>query len=106
MTRPRFPFISIEAAPPNDRRLVACFSTNDGKRRHCERRFSAASNPESAAWTLDCFGAKARLAMTDDCPVPRRPSPIFHHASGRLRTIDALVPPNPNEFDSTQPSVT
>jgi len=22
------------------------------------------SNPESAAWTLDCFGAKRRLAMT------------------------------------------
>src|SRR5215471_14461468 len=28
------------------------------------------------------------------------------HASKRLRTIDALVPPKPNEFDSTQPTAT
>ena len=28
------------------------------------------------------------------------------HASSRLNTTDALVPPKPNEFDSTQPSVT
>jgi hypothetical protein len=27
--------------------------------------FAPRSNPESAAWTLDCFGAKRRLAMTD-----------------------------------------
>src|SRR5215831_1021325 len=30
----------------------------------------------------------------------------FAHASSRLNTTDALVPPNPNEFDSTQPSAT
>src|SRR5262249_13389676 len=28
------------------------------------------------------------------------------HASKRLNTTDALVPPKPNEFDSTQPSAT
>src|SRR5436853_574569 len=28
------------------------------------------------------------------------------YTSSRLSTIDALVPPNPNEFDSTQPSFT
>src|ERR1041384_7506327 len=27
-----------------------------------------------------------------------------HQASSRLTTTEALVPPNPNEFDSTQPS--
>ena len=32
-----------------------------------------------------------------------RPNP---HASSRLNTTDALVPPKPNEFDSTQPSFT
>jgi hypothetical protein len=27
--------------------------------------FAPRSNPECAPWTLDCFGAKRRLAMTD-----------------------------------------
>jgi hypothetical protein len=27
--------------------------------------FAPRSNPESVPWTLDCFGAKRRLAMTD-----------------------------------------
>jgi hypothetical protein len=27
--------------------------------------FAPRSNPESEGWTLDCFGAKRRLAMTD-----------------------------------------
>src|SRR5262249_49431428 len=31
---------------------------------------------------------------------------IWAHASSRLNTTDALVPPNPNEFDSTQLSAT
>src|ERR1700733_10400879 len=32
--------------------------------------------------------------------------PRHGQASSRLNTTEALVPPKPNEFDSTQPSVT
>src|SRR5712671_2805070 len=31
---------------------------------------------------------------------------VIYHASSRLKTTDALVPPKPKEFDSTQPSAT
>src|ERR1700738_3893657 len=31
---------------------------------------------------------------------------VIYHASSRLKTTDALVPPKPKEFDSTQDSAT
>ena len=39
-------------------------------------------------------------------PPGKRSTSLAPQASSRLNTTEALVPPKPNEFDSTQPSVT
>src|SRR5215468_2142755 len=48
---------------------------------------------------INCFGVTIAKPFDDH-------EEHCAHASSRLNTTDALVPPNPNEFDSTQPSAT
>jgi hypothetical protein len=51
---------------PMQRRIKAAVETAPymGLKLSASGALASRSNPDSAPWTLDCFGAKGRLAMT------------------------------------------
>src|ERR1700758_2745956 len=54
-----FRVLSEGLSPLGQRGKIKCFNLSLRA-----ALFAPRSNPESATWTLDCFGAKRRLAMT------------------------------------------
>src|SRR6201997_2315379 len=63
--------------------------------------------PQAIEWSLATPITSPRLPCIN--AFMRRDVPLqqwYDQASSRLNTTDALVPPNPNELDSTQPSST
>src|SRR5262252_5781192 len=77
----------------------------------CPRRSNDRSQPPSRGRVCLSSTFKESPALQSNPDKALFPPPIARgreegQTSNRLRTIDALVPPKPNEFDSTHPTAT